>query len=340
MIRIVLDGMGSDEHPRPEADAALQIARRWPDPIHLTGPRPRLLQALGDRSPVSERVVIHDAGEVLEMGDQAARAARGKAESSMAVGIDLLQRGDADAFVTAGNTGGAMATALLRLGRIRGVKRPALAPTFPVAGGRAVVLDIGANVECKPDYLAQFGIMGSVYAQVTLGLDNPRIGLLSIGEEAGKGNTLIHEAFPLLERLGLNFVGNVEPKEIYAGKVDVAVTDGFTGNVFLKTSEAVARFLIDRIRQEITSAPLTMVGGLLARPAFGRVRRMLDPAEYGAVPLLGVDGLVFIGHGRSDARALVNAVAAARQAVAGGLLEAMRSALRTRLGIAADLASA
>jgi glycerol-3-phosphate acyltransferase PlsX len=169
--------------------------------------------------------------------------------------------------------------------------------------------------------------MGSVYAQLSLGVASPRVGLLSNGEEPGKGPALIHEAYSLLEASGLNFVGNVEPKEVYGGAVDVAVTDGFSGNVFLKTSESVARFLTEVIRQEMTSGPLTAVGGLLARPAFRRVRRLLDPGEYGAVPLLGLGGLVFVGHGRSDAHALINAVAAARTAVEAGLLEGLRKAL-------------
>lgn len=327
MTRIVLDAMGSDEHPQPEIDAALACAQRWPDDFILAGPRAVLEPRLAKAGPASHRITIADASEVLEMTDTAARAARGKGDSSMAIGIDLLRTGQADAFVTAGNTGGAMSTALLRLGRLRGVRRPALSALFPVRGGRAVVLDIGANVDCKPEYLLQFAIMGSVYAQLSLGVSSPRVGLLSNGEEPGKGPTLIHETYPLLEASGLNFVGNVEPKEVYSGSVDVAVTDGFSGNIFLKTSESVARFLTEVIRQEITSGPLTAVGGVLARPAFHRVRRLLDPAEYGAVPLLGLSGLVFVGHGRSDARALINAIAAARTAVEAGLLEALRRAL-------------
>ena len=331
MIRIVLDAMGSDQHPRPEVEAARLAVERWHDPVTLAGPRRLLEPMLAGDGPARERVAIADASEVLEMTDKAARAARGKADSSMAVGIDRLRRGEADAFVTAGNTGGAMSTALLHLGRIRGVRRPALTALFPVRHGRAVILDIGANVDCKPEYLVQFAVMGSVYAQTALGVQSPRVGLISNGEEAGKGTELIHAAFPLLQASGLNFVGNVEAKEIYAGAVDVAVTDGFTGNVFLKTSESVARFLTDVIRDEIRSGPLTSVGGLLARPAFGRVRRLLDPAEYGAAPLLGLDGLVFVGHGRSSALALVNAIGAARAAVTAGLLPALRQALEPYL---------
>ncbi|MEK6588769.1 MAG: hypothetical protein AABY97_08015 [Chloroflexota bacterium] len=177
-----------------------------------------------------------------------------------------------------------------------------------------------------------FAIMGSIYAEVMLERPQPRVGLLTTGEEAGKGNDLVRESFPLLEAAGLNFIGNVEPKDLYAGAADVVVTDGFTGNIFLKTSEAVAGLLVDLMRSEIRASPVTAVGGLLARPAFRRVSKRLDPSEYGAVPLLGVEGLVFIGHGRSDARAMLNAIRVARQAVSAGLLQAMRDRLGTALG--------
>jgi glycerol-3-phosphate acyltransferase PlsX len=249
----------------------------------------------------------------------------------MAVGIDLVKSGEADAFVTAGNTGGAMATALFHLGRIRGVKRPALTALFPVRTGRCVVLDIGANADCKPEYLLQFAVMGSVYAEKVLGINQPRLGLLSNGEEPGKGNTLVKEAYPILEASGLNFIGNVEGKELFGGQADVVVTDGFTGNVLLKTSEAVAKLITDLIRQELMGSLRTKLGALLAKPAFGSIERMMDPGEVGAAPLLGIDGLVFVGHGRSDAKALVNAIRTARQSVEVDLLAALRAAIQERL---------
>lgn len=335
-MRIVLDAMGSDTHPDPELQAALQAFQLWSEPVILTGPQVELrakLQALGADL---NQVELVDAPEVLEMTDKPARAARGKAQNSMAVGMDLIKEGRADAFVTAGNTGGAMANALFRLGRIRGVKRPPLAGTVPVRGGQAVVLDIGANADCRPEYLLQFAILGSVYAAKVLGKDNARVALLSNGEEAGKGSTLVKEAFALLENAGVNFIGNVEPKELFAGAADVVVTDGFTGNILIKASEAVASFLTEIIRVQIKASPVTAVGGLLAKPAFRRVGKVLDPAEYGAAPLLGIDGLVFVGHGRSDARALVSALRVARQAVSEGLLEAMAGAIQSRLAFASS----
>jgi glycerol-3-phosphate acyltransferase PlsX len=336
-MRIVLDAMGSDDHPEPEMQAALEAFRLWGEPVLLAGPEPQLQELLERLGGSRGQVQIAHASEVLEMTDKAAGAARGKPNSSMAVGMEQLRIGEAQAFVTAGNTGGAMATALFKLGRIRGVRRPALSPTFPVRGGRTVVIDIGANTECRPEFLVQFAQMGALYSQVMYGVANPRVGLLSNGEEAGKGNLLVRETFPLFEGLGLNFVGNLEPKEVYQGAADVVVTDGFTGNVFLKTSEAVASMLVDTLREEIRSTPVSAIGGLLARPAFARVRRLMDPSEYGAVPLLGIDGLVFIGHGRSNAKALMSALTVARQAVEADLLMAMRNLLERTLKSRAEV---
>jgi glycerol-3-phosphate acyltransferase PlsX len=330
-MRIVLDAMGSDNYPEPEVEAAAEASRIWNDKILLAGPRELLqpkIEALG--IPKSKIEVIH-APEVLEMADKPAEAARGKALNSMAVGMDLIKAKEADAFVTAGNTGGAMANALFRLGRIRGVKRPAIAAVIPVKGGKAVILDVGANTECKPDYLVQFAYMGISYAEFLFKIPSPRVGILSIGEEAGKGNILVKETYPLLESAGFNFIGNVEPKEVYSGEADVVVTDGFSGNVFIKTSETVASYLSSVILGEIKASLVTSVGGLLAKPAFRRVRAMLDPAEIGAIPLLGVNGLVFIGHGRSDAKSLVSGMRLARHAVQNELLGAMSKAIQIRL---------
>jgi glycerol-3-phosphate acyltransferase PlsX len=330
-MRIVLDAMGSDDHPEPELQAAVEIAERWPEPLLLVGPQDVLQPRLDAAGLSQDRVRVIHAPEVLKMTDKPARTARGKAKSSMAVGMHLIKDGEADAFVTAGNTGGALANAIFILGRIRGVKRPPLAAMVPVRDGHIIALDIGANADCKPEYLAQFAVLGSVYAETALGKEKPRVGLLSNGEEPGKGNTLVKETFPLLEKADIHFLGNVEPKEAFAGVVDVVVMDGFTGNVFIKASESVSSFLISMIREEIEASPLTMIGGLLARPAFRSIRKMLDPAETGAAPLLGIKGLVFVGHGRSDARALVNAVRVTRQAVEHDLLKALQEAIQTRL---------
>jgi glycerol-3-phosphate acyltransferase PlsX len=323
--------MGSDNYPQPEIDAVIQAAEFWSDPILLVGKKKILQPILDSRKIPKNLVEVVHAPEVLEMTDKPARAARGKATNSMAVGMDLLKSGEADAFVTAGNTGGAMANALFRVGRIRGVKRPAVTGSIPVQDGIAVALDIGANADCRPEYLYQFAIMGVVLAEKVFSIEKPRVGLLSNGEEPGKGNTLIKETFPLLEASDLNFIGNVEPKEVFRGETDVVVTDGFSGNVFIKTSEAVASFLTNTIRSEITGSPISAVGGLLAKSAFSRVGKKLDPAEYGAALLLGVDALVLIGHGRSCKKAMFNAIRMARQAVENDVLAAVRDAIQSRL---------
>lgn len=330
-MRIVVDAMGSDNYPQPEIDAVIQAADYWSDPILLVGKKELLQPILESRNIPKKLVEVVHAPEVLEMTDKPARAARGKSTNSMAIGMDLLKSGEADAFVTAGNTGGAMANALFRIGRIRGVKRPAVTGSIPVQDGVAVALDIGANADCRPEYLYQFAIMGVVFAEKVFSIKKPRVALLSNGEEPGKGNSLIKEAYPLLEASDLNFIGNVEPKEVYRGEADVVVTDGFAGNVFIKTSEAVASFLTNLIRTEIKASPISAIGGLLAKPAFSRVGKKLDPAEYGAALLLGVDALVFIGHGRSCKRAMFNAIRMARQAVENDVLAAVREAIRTRL---------
>lgn len=330
MIRIILDAMGSDSHPTPEIQAVIQASQLYQDDILLVGHEEQLrskMKTLDDHPHIR---IIH-APEVLEMTDKPAENARRKAQNSMAVGMDLLKAGEGDAFITAGNTGGAMATALFHLGRIRGVKRPALTGLFPVRNGYCAVVDIGANAECKPEYLLQFALMASIYVQKVLGKQNPRVGLLSNGEEAGKGNALVKETYPLLAASGLNFIGNVEGKELFGGSADVVVTDGFTGNILLKSSEAVAKLLIDVMRVELTSSMRTKVGALLAKPAFQSIRRLMDPAEVGAAPLLGIDGLVFVGHGRSDASALVSAIRVARQAVESNLLQALKTTIQARL---------
>jgi phosphate acyltransferase len=342
-MRIVLDAMGSDDCPAPEVEAAIQASRLFDDDLFLVGPKDRLvprLEALAGKVPPAVHLV--HAPETITMEDKglalALKAKRKGSQNSMAVGIDLVKSGEADAFVTAGNTGGALATAFYRLGTLTGVDRPGLTALFPVKGGYCVVLDIGANPEVQPENLLQFGIMGSIYAEKVRGIQRPRVGLLSNGEEPGKGNQLVKEAYPLLESSGLNFIGNVEGKELFGGQADVVVTDGFSGNVLLKSSEAVAKLLVDIIKDEIKRSPITTLGGLLAKPAFNTVKKIMDPAEVGAAPLLGINGLVFIGHGRSDARALLNAIRVARQAVQVDLLGAIRLAIQERLAAAVPVA--
>ena len=307
-MRILLDAMGSDKHPQPEVEAAIRAVEEFDDELVLVGNRDILLPLLG--SHAAQMDVVH-APEVFEMTDKLGPRALRTVQNSMGVGMDLLKVGKADAMVTAGNTGGAMAIALARLGRLKGVRRPALTVLFPVKGGYSVVLDIGANTECKPEYLLQFAVMGSVYAELVLGVDNPRVGLISNGEEAGKGNNLVKETYPLLEKSGLNFVGNIEGKELFGGEVDVSVTDGFTGNVLLKTTEGAVQFIAQFLEAALAKLPpedLTVVA-----PAIAEVRKGVDHEEHGGGHLLGTNGVVVIAHGSSSRIAVANAVGMASE---------------------------
>lgn len=324
-MRIVVDAMGSDDYPRPDVEGSVMAAREYGVEVILVGDEKQIRPLL---PPSSSLRVVH-APDMLTMQDKglalALKAKRKNAQNSMAIGIDLVKSGEAQAFVTAGNTGAAAATAYFRLGTLPGVDRPALAPLFPTRHGHCVVLDIGANPDCKPENLVQFARMGCVYAERVRGVHNPRLGLLSNGEEAGKGNQLVKDAYPLLTAAGLNFIGNVEPKELIGGEADVVVTDGFSGNVLLKSSEAVASFLLNTIKEKLEAAPLHVkLGAMLIRPTLRSIRKLLDSSEEGAAPLLGVNGLVFIGHGRSDAAAIKNAVHVAKQAVEADVLNRIR----------------
>jgi len=336
MVRIVVDAMGSDNFPTPDVEGAVMAAREYGVEIILVGDEAAIKPVLDKQNAGGLSIRIVNAPEILTMEDKGEKLvlkARSKdAKNSMAIGIDLVKNGEADAFVSMGNTGAGMVNALFRLGRIRGVDRPALAPIFPTATGTCIVLDIGANPDCKPENLLQFGILGSIYAEKVRGVKNPKVGLVSNGEEEGKGNELVKGATPLFKASKLNYFGNVEGKEVIGGKVDVAVTDGFTGNVMLKSSEAVAKLITDKIREIIKNGSiLTKIGGLLVKPALGAIKKLLDPGEQGAAPLLGVNGLVFIGHGRSDAFAIKNAIRVAKHAVDVKVLETMKSAIEESL---------
>jgi len=327
-MRIVLDAMGSDNYPVPDVAGAVLAVREWGDEIILVGREEIIRQELARHDVAGLKLEVVHAPEVIEMDDEPAWAARAKKNSSMHVGLGLVRDGQADGYVTAGNTGGVLAVATLHtLRRIRGVKRPALAVIMPLPAGHVIALDIGANADCRPEYLLQFALMGDVYARAVLGCTRPRVALLSNGEEPGKGNTLVKETYKLLTNSGLNFIGNVEPKELVTCHADVVVSDGFTGNIFIKTTEATARMLTDLIRDAIKASPLTAVGGLLAKPAFRRVARRVDPFEVGGGPLLGVNGVVIVAHGRSNERAIKNAIGQARKAVQGKIVEAIRDGL-------------
>lgn len=324
-MRIVVDAMGSDQYPGPDVAGAVLAAREWNDEIVLVGDKERIQAELNNHSTTGLRIEVVHAAQVIEMTDKPADSATRKTDSSMHVGLGLVQDGAADAFVTAGNTGSALATAIITLKRIRGVKRPALTAIFPNMVGHVVAADIGANVDCKPEYLVQFGIMASLYTELVMGISQPRVALLSNGEEDSKGNALVRETASLMANAtNIHFVGNVEPKEVLNGATDVVIHDGFAGNVMIKSIEAAAGMVKKLIRQEIQAGIITKLGGLLAYPAFNRVTKRTDPFEIGGVPLLGIDGVVIVGHGRSNDIAIKNAVRQARQAVRVNIIQAIR----------------
>jgi glycerol-3-phosphate acyltransferase PlsX len=265
------------------------------------------------------------------MDESPSAALRRKKQSSIRIGLELLKRGDADAFVSAGNTGAVMATALVVLGPLPGVERPAIAIVIPTKTGRAVLLDAGANVDCKPRHLHQFGIMGSVYAEAVLGTRVPRVGLLSIGEEESKGNELTREAFKELEEEeGIRFIGNVEGRDVFNGQVDVVVCDGFTGNVALKIGEGVAEVFVSLLREELARDVWSRAGALLMRRGLHRFKRRLDYSEYGGAPLFGVDGVCIIGHGRSSPKAIKNAIRVAGECVTKQVIPHIRDGVAGR----------
>jgi glycerol-3-phosphate acyltransferase PlsX len=338
MLRIALDAMGGDHAPMAPVTGAVQAARAWGYEIQLVGREAEVREALrqqGDLSGIEHLLQIVHANEVIEMGEHPATAVRSKRNSSMAEGVDLVRRGGADAFVSAGNTGGVLASALLGLRRIPGItsERPALVASVPTLKGSCVVLDVGANTDVKPEWLAQFALMGSMYAEIVLGRSTPSVATLSNGEEEGKGNALLAAAVPLIRAMPVHYVGNVEGKDVTAGVVDVVVVDGFAGNIFLKTAEGVVATMTDLIRQELTRNPLSALLALGLRPAFRSVRRRLSYEEVGGVPLLGVNGVCIVAHGRSTPYAMRNAIRAAARCVEVRLVERIRERMGTVEGL-------
>ncbi len=329
---VALDAVGTDQAPDPEIRGAIMACRSLPVRVHLVGPEEEL-RALLLKHPGAGRlpIVIHNATERIAMDEKAATAVRSKKDSSIRVGLKLVREGVCGGFFTAGNTGAAMASAKMVLGGLPGVDRPALATPMPTTKGNpCVLLDVGATVDCKARNLAQFAVMGEVYARSVLKIDSPRVGLLSIGEEESKGNDLTHEAFALLKQLPFNFIGNVEGRDIYNGNADVIVCDGFVGNVALKTSEGVARFVRDVLRESLTRTIKAKVGALLARKAFNDFRRRLDYTEYGGAPLLGVRGVCVIGHGSSNDRAIYNGIRVAAEFARSGANQCIEEELASQ----------
>ncbi|HEX3252498.1 MAG TPA: phosphate acyltransferase PlsX [Pyrinomonadaceae bacterium] len=316
--KVVLDAMGSDHAPNVEIDGALAATRDFGVGVILVGQAQRVepeLRRCGWRGDGDRGIELVDAAEVIAMDDPVATSVRRKKKSSLRIGTKLVMEGRADGFVSAGNTGAAMATAKMVIGTLPGVDRPALAAMIPTKAAKpTLLLDVGANSECKAHHLAQFAIMGDAYSRSVLGTVKPSVGLMSIGEEEAKGNDLTKEAFPLLRQLeNINFVGNVEGRDVFSGLVDVIVTDGFTGNVMLKLSEGLTEAMLSMLKRELMATAVTKAGAMLAKPAFRNIKKRLDYTEYGGAPLLGVSRIVVIGHGRSNARAIRNAIRSVKE---------------------------
>ncbi len=313
--------MGGDDAPAPIVDGALAAARYSGVAVTLVGRGEAIAVELArhpDATGLDVRVV--DAPDVVAMGESPASTLRRKPRASIRVATELVRDGGASAVVSAGHTGATVVAAHGAFGMLKGVDRPALAPAIPTRSGMAVLVDAGATVECKPAHLMQFGVMGAVYARTLLGVEAPRVGLLSVGEEEGKGNDLTRDAYRLLKAAPLTFIGNVEARDVFSGRADVIVCDGFTGNVVLKLSEGLVEMVEEQLGAELSSTFSSQVGYLLSRRAFRRFRKRVDYSEYGGAPLLGVSGLVLVCHGRSSAKAIRNAVVSASRLVADGVL--------------------
>lgn len=327
-MKIIVDAMGSDKRPVPDVEGAVDAANEYGVEIVLVGDETRVRAELSRLPNVPPGVSVLHAAQEIEMREHPALAVKEKKDASIVVGLMQLKQGNVDAFVSMGNTGAVLAASVLYLQRIKGVHRPALGALFPTPKGPSLLIDVGANTDCKPEWLEQFAIMGESYVRAVLDLAQPRIALLANGEEDTKGNQDVQAAFALLrERVrasGMNFIGNIEGKDIPAQLADVIVADGFVGNIALKTAEGISKMLNDLIRSEIKGNPLTAIGGALATPAFNKVKKILDFTEYGGAPLLGVNGVVIIGHGRSNKVAVKNAIRVARRSVETNIIETIR----------------
>lgn len=321
-MRIVVDAMGSDERPVADIEGGVMAAREFSDTIIFVGDKPKMESELTKHNTNGLSLELVHAEEEILMDDKPSIVMKTKPNSSMHVGMNLVKDGQADAFMSCGNSGATHAIATLRtLRRIPGVKRPALTAIYPFNGKPVILLDVGANADVKVEFLQQFALMGHIYAKNTYGIANPRIATLSNGEEEGKGNQLTKDAQSAIRELNINYVGHIEPKEMTEPKADVIVMDGFVGNILIKTFEASVSYFTNIIRQQMRADLLSTTGALLARGAFKRIRNQIDPREVAGGPLLGVNGVVIIAHGSSDAYSVRSAILQARKAVEGNTVE-------------------
>lgn len=335
-MKVVLDAMGGDHAPQVNIEGAVETVQELDDiEVILVGDETAIRKELKGKKYRTDRISIVHASQVVEMHESPTVAIRKKRDSSIRVGINLVKAGKADAFVSAGHSGVVMGTSLLLLGMSKGVDRPAIATLMPTLRDTFILLDVGANVDCKPENLQQFALMGNIYCKLILGREKPKVGLLSIGEEDVKGNELTKEAFKLIRQSSINFIGNIEGKDIFTGAADVVVCDGFTGNIALKISEGLAEVILKMLKREISNVTAGKIGYLMLKPAIRNFKKKTDYDEYGGAPLLGINGTSIISHGRSSAKAISNALRVAdnfaRKRVYEAISEAIQADLTSRV---------
>lgn len=332
-MRIALDAMGGDFAPSVNIDGAISfLAARDNDEVLLVGDSASIEQELKTRGFASPRMHIVHASEVVAMDDAPTMALRRKKDSSLRRTVEMVKEGRADAAFSTGNSGAMMALSVMLLGRAPGVERPAIATFLPALNGRFLLLDMGANVDCTPEILVQFALMGDAYSRVSQRIERPRIGILNIGEEPSKGNELTKQTFAMLEKLDINFIGNVESKDAFMGRVDVVVCDGFVGNIFLKTCEGTVELFIKMLKAAVEESAICQLGGLLMKPAFKKLKKHTDYDEYGGAPLLGINGACFISHGRSNAIAIKNGLITASDFAQSGVVQAISQEIKEAMG--------
>ena len=321
-MKIFVDAMGGDFAPQAPVEGAIEALRRYPQiEVVLAGAIPEMEKYLVNCDDVRSRIELLDAPEVITNEESPVMGVRRKTNSATVKGMLALRNKEADGFVSAGSTGAVLAGGMFRLGRIPGIERPALAPLMPNGKSHFLLIDCGANVDCQPEYLVQFGMMGSAYMQGVMGMENPRVGLINIGAEAEKGNALVKNTYPLMEKAPYNFVGNVEARDVMADVADVMVADGFAGNLILKNTEGVALALLGIIKKEMMADTRGKIAGLIGKPAFRRVKKLMDYTEVGGAPLLGVQGAVVKAHGSSNAHAFSCAIGQLIKMVEGKVVE-------------------
>ena len=321
-MRIFVDAMGGDFAPQAPVEGTIEALRRYPDmEVTLAGVIPEIEKYLVDCDDVRARITLLDAPEVITNEESPVMGVRSKKKSATVIGMLQLRDKEADGFVSAGSTGAVLAGGMFRLGRIPGIERPALAPTMPNGKGYFLLIDCGANVDCKPEYLVQFGMMGDAYMRGVFGMEKPRVGLVNIGAEAEKGNALVKATYPMMEQAPYHFVGNVEARDVMADVADVLVADGFAGNLILKNTEGVAMALLKIIKQEMMADLSGKIAGLIGKPAFRRVKKLMDYTEVGGAPLLGVQGAVVKAHGSSNAHAFACAIGQLIKMIDGKVVE-------------------